>query len=523
MPFYFGDDADNTYLGTGGTDYVYGNGGKDHLNGAGANDTIYGGADNDYLDGGQGADFVYGGTGDDTYYLQYDLDTITEYTNEGIDTVYAWFDHQLAAHVENLQLVATAIHGFGNDIDNVVWGNGDNNLLWGLGGADDLFGGAGQDTLYGGIGDDYLSGEGGADTMWGGADNDIYQVWDAGDVVSENANEGLDTVYSRVSHTLSANVERLFLLIEGGAINGTGNGLDNFLYGNASDNVLSGGGGSDSLHGFGGMDTMFGGAGNDFLYGDGAFDQAVTMHGGSDNDGYFVDGDDTVVEGVQGGIDTVYSSVTYALGANVENLYLMAKGGNINGTGNTLTNSIYGNAGDNTLDGGAAPDQLWGYGGNASYIVDNFFDKVVEFVGAGDDVVYAKVSYTLSANVEDLSLNVGNGTYGTGNSMDNTIYGNAGDNVLDGAGGADELSGIGGNDTFVFKAGQANGDIVYAFEGNGAAAGDVLQFEGFGTQAAGATFVQQAVDSWLITSADGLIQETITVYGAVTANDYVFV
>ena len=38
-----------------------------------------------------------------------------------------------------------------------------------------------------------------------------YFVDDSGDVVTENANEGIDTVQSSVDYTLSANVENLTL------------------------------------------------------------------------------------------------------------------------------------------------------------------------------------------------------------------------------------------------------------------------------------------------------------------------
>jgi VCBS repeat-containing protein len=99
----------------------------------------------------------------------------------------------------------------------------------------------------------------------------------------------------------------------------------------------------------------------------------------------------------------------------------------------------------------------------------------------------------------------------TGTAAANTIYGNSGNDTIDGGAGADILYGGDGNDTFVFKAGQANGDSILDFSGNGAALGDSLVFEGFGTAAAGATFLQVDATHWKITSADGTLQEILTV------------
>ena len=60
-----------------------------------------------------------------------------------------------------------------------------------------------------------------------------------GDVVTENANEGTDTVQASVTYTLAANVENLTLTGTGN-INGTGNTLDNVIIGNSGNNVLTG-------------------------------------------------------------------------------------------------------------------------------------------------------------------------------------------------------------------------------------------------------------------------------------------
>jgi Ca2+-binding RTX toxin-like protein len=145
--------------------------------------------------------------------------------------------------------------------------------------------------------------------------------------------------------------------------------------------------------------------------------------------------------------------------------------------------------------------------------------------GQGTDVVYALTDYVLTAlNVETLSLSAGSATTAVGNSENNTIYGNTGNNTLVGGGGADNLSGLGGDDFFVFHPGQSHGDVVFEFQGNGAAAGDTLMFVGYGTLAEGATFVQLTATDWQINSADGLYHETITMAGGVTfdASDLMF-
>lgn len=110
-----------------------------------------------------------------------------------------------------------------------------------------------------------LYGDAGADIMEGGTGDDVYFVDDAGDVVTEAANQGVDEVRTTITHILSGNVENLILLDRtdgtSNAFDGTGNGLANRLIGNAGANTLSGLGGDDYLSGGAGNDLLQGGAG----------------------------------------------------------------------------------------------------------------------------------------------------------------------------------------------------------------------------------------------------------------------
>ena len=111
---------------------------------------------------------------------------------------------------------------------------------------------------------------------------------------------------------------------------------------------------------------------------------------------------------------------------------------------------------------------------------------------------------------------------GSGNALVNTLTGNSGNNTLDGGDGADILTGNAGNDTFVFHAGQANGDTVVDFAGNGAAAGDSLHLVGYG---AGATFTNIDATHWQINFNGGAAHDVITFSNAaaIDVTDFLFV
>jgi Ca2+-binding RTX toxin-like protein len=359
-----------TLTGTAGRDVIHGVAGNDTLRGGAEADALEGGEGNDRLDGGAGADLLIGGVGNDTYVVDDAGDVVTELAGEGIDAVQSLVSYTLGANVENLTLTGTdAISGTGNELNNVITGNAGSNTLRGLGGNDTLRGGAQADILEGGEGNDRLDGGAGADILVGGVGNDTYVVDDVGDMVTELAGEGIDTVQSLVSYTLGSDVENL-TLTGTAAINGTGNELNNVITGNVAGNTLRGLGGNDTLRGGAESDTLEGGEGNDRLDGGAGADLLV---GGVGNDTYVVDDVGDVVTELAGeGTDTVQSLVDYTLGADVENLTLTGTAA-ISGTGNDLNNVITGNAalntlrglgGNDTLRGGAESDTLEGGEGN---------------------------------------------------------------------------------------------------------------------------------------------------------------
>ena len=464
--------------------------GIEQLKGSAYNDHLTGNPDANLIDGGTGGDVMQGGAGDDSYYVDNASDSVVEYSGEGDDTVYSSlsFSLQNAPEVEHLILTGTAnLNGTGNTSVNSLVGNTGNNIL---------DGGAGADTMTGGLGDD------------------VYVVDAAGDVIVENAAEGTDTARSDVTYSLSANVENL-VLTGSADINGTGNSADNSLTGNTGNNVLTGGDGKDILDGGLGADTLAGGLGNDTYYVDNAGDVvteaaaagadtvnsavtytltinvenlnlmgtanlngtgnasantlvgtsgnnvldggagADTLMGGLGDDTYVVDAaGDVVVENAAGGTDMVRSTITYTLGANIENLVLIGAA-YTNGTGNALDNTLIGNAGKNILNGGDGKDSLDGGHGadtmiggadNDTYYVDNAGDVVTELTGGGIDTVIASLTFTLGDNVEKLTLTGKGNIAGAGNAVGNVLVGNDGNNKLSGLAGNDTLSGGLGDD-----------------------------------------------------------------------------
>nr|WP_308937254.1 calcium-binding protein [Duganella sp. 1411] len=436
------------------------------------NDSLHGTAGNDVLNGGLGIDTLSGGTGDDTYLLLNAADVVLENAGEGVDLVQvaltAAGTYVLAGNVENATVTAAAslaVNLTGNDLDNVLTGN------------------AAANTLTGGAGNDTLDGAAGADKLAGGSGDDTYVVDVAGDVVTELAGEGTDTVRaSLATYTLTANVENL-AYTGAAAFTGAGNALDNVITGGNAGNKLDGGAGNDQLIGGTAADSLIGGLGDDTFIGTAGKD---TVDGGAGTDllrGLGKFGDyvvtrptlaDTVLTDGAGNVITVRGVENFAFADGDKTLAQVqdniASGGNDN---------LRGTAGNDVLNGGLGVDTLSGGTGDDTYVILNAADVVVENPGEGVDLVQVALTaagtYVLAANVENATVTAaaslvvnltGNDLDNvlTGNAAANTLAGGAGNDTLDGAAGADKLAGGSGDDTYVVA---DAGDTVTELAGEG--------------------------------------------------------
>jgi len=274
------------------------------------------------------------------------------------------------------------------------------------------------------------------------------------------------------------------------------------IKGNNQKNRLKGRKGRDTILGLAGNDILLGLAGNDLLDGGKGRDRLI---GGAGDDIYVVDSrGDRVLEAIGQGTDTVRAALPWILADNLENLELTGNQ-SIDGTGNSLTNTLTGNeannrlfggsgndglfgtGGDDILDGGAGSDEMLGGAGNDSYLVDDLLDLVIEKAlnseseftniltsqqlgnipdAGGIDWVRASIDYILpsdlsiNGNIENLELLGTEDTGGSGNALNNQIIGNRGNNILSGLAGDDSLNGGAGDD--ILFGGEGADQFVYA-------------------------------------------------------------
>ena len=163
------------------------------------------------------------------------------------------------------------------------------------------------------------------------------------------------------------------------------------------------------------------------------------------------------------------------------------------GAGN---DDLTGGDGNDYLNGGTGADFLIGGKGNDTFVIDNIGDIIGEGLNGGIDTVESAITWTLKANLENLTLIGTSAINGTGNTLNNTLTGNTaaniltgglGNDILNGGAGADTIIGGLGNDNLYLGLNDAAVDIVNYASGDGAetvyqfvrgVGGDKLNFTG---------------------------------------------
>ena len=404
-----GNSGNNSFTGGNLDDIFQGGSGDDTIAGGKGNDTLYGEDGNDTLEGGEGNDFIVGGP---VPPLDMDVFHTEEFIGEYSDEDWEKYED-----------------------DDIIYGGAGNDRIEDYLGANLIDAGAGDDVvtashfMYTPAWQDPLIRHPSpvplSDTVDLGPGNDRFiGMLLPGDALALNGGGGIDRAeldFSRYTTGLTFTVSKASVSTDA-----------SITMKNIEMVTLVGGSGKDRFNGHTGKDTFDGGRGNDILDGGAGSDY---LQGGEGK------GSDKIFGGA--GNDSIGG------GDGNDKLY--------GGKGN---DAVYGEGGNDILDGGTGRDILGGGSGQDTYFVDNVGDKVGEQPHRGTDLVNASVSYTLTTNIENLTLTGTKAINGTGNSAANTITGNAADNVLKGGRGndvlisgkgADDLYGGKGADTFVFK------------------------------------------------------------------------
>lgn len=384
---------------------VDGGDGADRISGA-ANipNRISGGDGNDRINGGRVSDTLDGGAGNDTLLGSLGADTLTD----------------LAGHL------AKVFGSDGNDLIDVQ--GSDSSEIDAGAGRDTVLGTNGPDTVFGGMGRDSIETFAGADVISGGAGADTIQAGAGSDVVRGGA--GNDSLF--------------------------GQGGDDTMMGGSGCDLVHAGSGDDVMYGNGGIDNLRGGAGANIAP---VSSRNLTLVSGSDagqyQNGTLVNGDLVtdaviVIRGTNGD-DIVDASAVSPITAIV----FHGKGGNDRFTGGGLANTVFGNAGNDTIIG-AAGTELVAYGCvgddviRGSSLSDSLYgDAGNDFIegGDGEDFIAG------DAGEDSIYAGPGGDTVYGGNDND-VIYGNAGDDSIFGGGGQDTVRGGNGNDSLYGNSGR---------------------------------------------------------------------
>ncbi len=407
-----------------------------------------GNSGNDTLKSNAGIDTLVGGSGNDLFILDDAADVVQSSSTTASDTLQSAFNAVLPTNVNTLLLTGTAaLSGTANMGNDTLVSNGNGDTLVGgagsdlfiLGSATDLvqdvytggnntiqssvstsltanvntlvLTGAGNLTGTANSANDTLVSNSGADTLAGGAGNNLFVVNNASDVVQNGSATNSDTIQASVSYLLPTNVNILVLTGSAG-LGGSGNAGADLIVANA---------GNDTLTAGSGVATLTGGAGSDlFVLNNTA---------------------DVVQDAYSSGNNTIQSSVSVSLTANVNSLVLEGTG-NLTGTANGANDTLVSNSGVDTLVGGA---------GNDLFMVNNASDVVQNGSTTNSDTIQAAVSYVLPTHVNTLVLTGSAALTGSGNAGADLIVANAGNDTLTAGSGVATLVGGPGSDLFVLN------------------------------------------------------------------------
>lgn len=422
--------------------------------------SLTGGSGNDVLlNAGGGGDTIDGGAGANTLAYTGLESAYTVYADQSggyyVETNALGANAGLFDHLVNIQTLEFADYSVTPGSASI------GTLIIGGAGPVSLTGGAGNDFLVnGGGGGDTIDGGGGTNTLiYSGAENQytVYSDGGSGYYVETNAlassSASFDHLvniqtlqFSDATTSITSLVQGQVYHLASGAVSQTGTGY--------ADALISGSG----------VDTMIGGAGNDTYY--------VNNYS------------DVVTEASGGGNDTVYVNAAHwnaTPGSYIEKVVALGTGA-INLTGNALPMELDGNSGNNVLDDGGAADTLVGGAGGDTYMVANAATVIIEAAGGGADTIKTTLSsYTLPANVENLTYTGTGNFYGVGGSVTGTLTGGVGNDTLVSGSAQEILVGGGGTDTFYVN---NSSDVVSATAG-----GNSVEFTSLSTLKAATNIV----------------------------------
>jgi Ca2+-binding RTX toxin-like protein len=424
-------------------------------------DSLHGTDEDDTIIPGNGFwfNYVYGGAGNDLLVLDFSLVgpflptgiwmnfPSPEYTALGYPST-AGVNGEFFGYVGAMSFNIEYVNVIGTDSEDALMGGyGDNNTLFGGASNDTLTSNAFNDSLNGAEGDDLifiLNFGSGMDTIIGGMGVDTLEVY----LCLKTDPQNIDTTKLLIS---GIEVYKFY----------GGRSQDQITTGSENSKIF-GIDGNDSINPGLGLDSVDGGVGTDLLIIDYSnhLTEAVSIHIDTlTADSGYVQSDD----GTKDRVDFEHIEELRITGS-VQNDDLAGAFGDSWLAGGGGNDSLLGNAGDDRLTGGLGKDLMRGGFGNDTYVVDSAEDRVIEGDAAGIDLIESALTFTLGATLENLTLIGVTAINGTGNSLNNGVFGNSLANRLDGGIGRDSLSGELGDDTYLVN---LSSDLVTEQEGEG--------------------------------------------------------